>query len=1049
MKKLVVTLLLLALGTAGARADDIEIYGTTTVSLEPNVLVIFDTSGSMDTDDVPMDPYDRLTTYSGAYSTNSVYERVWNSAAGVHQWTLFAADVNSILCGAIKADLLSDGYAEGRIRSSSFTCGSSKRKLRLGNYLNYLPPWSEYDDDDNYRRRIDVAKEVLTDLIDSTTGVRFGLMVFNYTDGGRVIAPCGADKAALKTQIAAAAPNGWTPLAETLAEAGLYFAGKQSWFNSGVSYASPMQERCQKNYIIVMTDGESTKDEDNKLYSAPYINGDLIGDYDGDHGGGAEHGSSYPSEGSGYLDDVAKYLYANDCNPSMGTGTAFEKQNVVTFTIGFRTNQALLQNTAANGGGEYFTAGNTSDLTEAFTQIMSTISEKNASFVAPAVPVSHLNQVYAGNKIYLGFFKPQQTGRWIGNIKRYAIDSYGELGDALGNPVIGSDGMIRDEARSWWTTLANDGPAVEKGGAAEALEVFINAGGTRRIYTHTGTQAALTHADNAFVATNTAITNAMLGVVSDSERQALFASVRGDGFGDVIHSEPVIVHYPDPDGNPTTSDAKSVIMVGANDGLLHCIDDDTGEELWGFIPPEHLERLKRLNDADHDYFVDGSPGVFQHGAQKILVVGSRRGGEHYTALDITDPSAPRFLYRIGPDVLDPNPLNTPDTDSYERLGQSWGRPEQAVVATSSSVTTSGCGVVINAATADALIISGGYDTNQDQDTPAPADAVGRAVFAVDLASGQPVAGLRFSPGTHPFAGMTHSVVDVSVFDHDNDGIVSRVYFGDLGGHLFAFRDDELQSFTVCSQTVVKSVVDGSWPGRMLFNASADGVQRKILYAPDAVPGRFAGAAGEYLFFGTGNRENPGETSVVNRFYCVKNDWASTSALTESDLVDVTDNLIQLGTADEKTQLRSDLDTMKGWYIRLENTGEKVVSAPRVYGGVVYLTTYTPPYGQQLDPADPCAASTARGTARIYALNWKDGGAVHDFASENETDRSGNTVTLGKKDRSFVVGTAIPSAPFVAIMEQITRIFVGIEGGVANLPAITTPDMHRYFWNRNY
>ena len=35
------------------------------------------------------------------------------------------------------------------------------------------------------------------------------------------------------SRIASASPDGWTPLAETLAEAGLYFAGKPSWFNSG------------------------------------------------------------------------------------------------------------------------------------------------------------------------------------------------------------------------------------------------------------------------------------------------------------------------------------------------------------------------------------------------------------------------------------------------------------------------------------------------------------------------------------------------------------------------------------------------------------------------------------------------------------------------------------------------------------------------------------------------------------------------------------------------------------------------------------------------
>ena len=39
-------------------ADDTEIYGTiTTTTLEPNVLIVFDTSGSMETADVPGNQY--------------------------------------------------------------------------------------------------------------------------------------------------------------------------------------------------------------------------------------------------------------------------------------------------------------------------------------------------------------------------------------------------------------------------------------------------------------------------------------------------------------------------------------------------------------------------------------------------------------------------------------------------------------------------------------------------------------------------------------------------------------------------------------------------------------------------------------------------------------------------------------------------------------------------------------------------------------------------------------------------------------------------------
>ena len=101
---------------------------------------------------------------------------------------------------------------------------------------------------------------------------------------------------------------------------------------------------------------------------------------------------------------------------------------------------------------------------------MSTIVEKNASYVAPVVPISRMNRVYAGDKIYLGFFKPQQSGRWIGNIKRYALEADGTLLDARGAEATTADGLIKENALSWWTTLGNDGPAVEKGGVGRGVE---------------------------------------------------------------------------------------------------------------------------------------------------------------------------------------------------------------------------------------------------------------------------------------------------------------------------------------------------------------------------------------------------------------------------------------------------------------------------------------------------------------------------------------------------------------------------------------------------
>ncbi|MFO7709687.1 MAG: PilC/PilY family type IV pilus protein [Desulfobacterales bacterium] len=1056
MKRYLLAALLATALCAGAlRADDTEIYGTVTnPDIEPNVLIIFDTSGSMATTDVPGDPYNPSATYtcgSCSYSSNAVYYRRYNYYTGQYWWDLFTGSINNINCGSIKTALLSQGYAEGYIYSTSFACGGSTyRRLRIGNYLNYIASGVGYS-----QSRISVAKQVLTDLIATTDNVRFGMMVFNPDQGGRLVAPLdsvnnSSHRTALLSAVAGATPSGWTPLAETLAEAGLYYAGMPSWFNtsgfpsgtySGGKYVSPMQERCQKNYIIIMTDGEPTQDRDTRLWSGAYINGDTIAPYDA-----AEFAYPYDNgqNGSGYLDNVAKYLYEKDCNPAMGDGTSFDKQNIVTYTIGFKTQQTLLYNTAVNGGGEYFTAENYSELKESFSQIMSSIVEKNACYVAPVVPISRMNRVYAGDKIYLGFFKPQQSGRWIGNVKRYRLNDQGRLYDVFNQEATTPDGLIKDNAQSWWTSLGYDGPAVEKGGAAEVLNLLIDSGGARNVYTYAGSaNKTLTHADNAFLSANELITNTLLGVDA-SQRQALFDTVRAGGFGDIIHSEPAVVAYLGPDNLPGTADDKTLIFVGANDGLLHCFDDDTGQELWSFVPPEHLGRLKRLNDADHDYFVDGSPVVFYgSGNQKILVVGARRGGESFTALDISNYTAPVYLYSLGPEILGPSP------SSFERLGQSWSRPEKVVVATGSTVTADGCSVNIAVTTTNALLFGGGYDNNQDLLPPSPADSVGRAVFGVNTVTGALINGLKFSPATHPALGMTHSVVDVSGFDHDGDGIVSRVYFGDMGGNVFALKDDQMMTYSPCPPaTIAKSVVDGSWAGIKLFNASADGVQRKIMYAPDAVAEKYPpGVHGEYIFFGTGDRENPGDRTVVNRFYAVKNDWSATGTLTESNLVDVTDNRIQLGTLTEQQAVRASLEAADGWFIRFENPGEKVVSSPRVYGGVVYFTTYTPSDDSGIDPSDPCVASTVRGVGRLYAVHYKTGAAVHDFSSEVETDTEGNLVALGKKDRALAVGTAIPSAPVIAILGGVARLFIGVEGGIVSLPVIATQDLHRYFWNQ--
>ena len=111
MKKFVwMALILIGVTTTPAWADDTEIYGTiTNPDLEPNILIVFDSSGSMSTVDVPGTPYDSATVYGGSYSTNAVYERYWSWGSWSYEWRIFASDVADLNCAWIETDLLDQG----------------------------------------------------------------------------------------------------------------------------------------------------------------------------------------------------------------------------------------------------------------------------------------------------------------------------------------------------------------------------------------------------------------------------------------------------------------------------------------------------------------------------------------------------------------------------------------------------------------------------------------------------------------------------------------------------------------------------------------------------------------------------------------------------------------------------------------------------------------------------------------------------------------------------------------------------------------------------
>ena len=328
--------------------------------------------------------------------------------------------------------------------------------------------------------------------------------------------------------------------------------------------------------------------------------------------------------------------------------------------------------------------------------------------------------------------------------------------------------------------------------------------------------------------------------------------------GDIFHSSPVVVappvieplcdsgysdqciatihsptFYPNQTKNPSiysactaNSDAyesyryanrkrQQLVLVGANDGMLHAFDAGTpitsqpldancnypyslgtGAELWAFIPPDLLPRLKDLLFA-HQYMVDGNvmvrdvwvdanldrvkqPSEFH----TVAVFGERSGGTQQTALDVTDPLSPQMLWTF------PGPCS----QDLQWMGESWAdfSPQPPPIGPVQIALSGGTDPVGRDFEERWIVmINGGYD---------PTMSAGRAVWMLDVWTGQVVwrftdddfkAQFGYGSGTSMFpvpgAVALVDVGDPSKPQYDADGYFDTAVWGDMGGNVFVAR----------------------------------------------------------------------------------------------------------------------------------------------------------------------------------------------------------------------------------------------------------------------
>jgi type IV pilus assembly protein PilY1 len=990
-----------------------------TRGVSPNVLVIFDTSGSM-SNIIWLDAFDPLCDYSTpllsqgkavvfAREAGTCYldhHRVsYQTAAGKVKLRYRNYTSPTEICSGTDYQTQwseSDGYfyfdrSLGAFIARSHFDSDNPDHIKVSlpyasysvdvgdtgqdstwydyNYMNWIFYHSTENDrkalnamqaeKDKKKIRMLTAKEAVKEIVKSHPDVRFGIMRLRPDNqGGQIVANITSGNDVVEDAVNTLKPEGGTPLAEALEDAWDYFSDPHN---------GPIEHWCQKNFVILMTDGQPTMDADN-------LGSDIKKDWDNDSGG--NEGNRYAGNGSDYLDDIAYYMYQTEARPDLQQEK--EKRNIVTYTIGFTTGNQLLLDTAFNGNGlhgreaewrdpesplyhkYYYRADEYEGLREALAQTLREISKSVSSGTAVAIVSTTTGK---DDLLFRASFHP--VG-WKGFLDAFEAKENRDFDPANAKWRAGNLlQAMRADDRHIYTAFESVTGIDEKVGFTQGNVAKTDAMGNQ-----------------LFKLLNTTNANDGKDIIQFIRGEAVegFRDRRGYRLGDIVHSRPVVVGRPE--GYSTDSaymqfrrDHRSrdtMLYVGANDGMLHAFyvdDPQGGREAWAFIPNSLLGKLRDLASPDyddcHEYFVDLTPtvvdvfidpdGVGSETRQwrTILIGGEREGGTAYFSLDVTEP-----------DVDQVRPLWE---FSDSRLGESWSVP-----------------VVRKIKVGDRdkwLAFVGNGFNNED----------GKGyLFAIDLESGQNLEGTPLTVSL----GVPNILASPQAIDLNGDDYADSLFAGDHNGVLYRFNITHQTGET----KTFEPLDPANWEARKIFDARNDEAQTQPITLPVGFSFYCKSSSDRkcqnlMIYFGTGKfmtHEDKTDTTVQS-FYAIKDEF--------SDLV--TRDQMSDRTASGNCEAVPDPYTMKGWYVDLTRKGERVSSPPLVMGGLVFFLTFIP-------ADDPCKAG---GETWLYYREF-DTGCVPDRTVFGEDPDPGEGRPVGRV--LIGVGYASEMAYYARMQEMLIQ-----------------------------
>lgn len=598
------------------------------------------------------------------------------------------------------------------------------------------------------KTRIDVAKDTVNSIIDANKSIRFGLEVFNANntspDGGRIVMRVDTMDSARRTNmhsiVNSLTASTFTPLNEAMWEAYRYYAGLGVTFGNPSPTQSPHQDSCAQNvanaacnnggYYDSLAAGNSAYNDG--TYISPFKYGCqtayVIYVTDGDPTNDSAANSNVTSltgtscDGTSCLDDLTGYIHDHDVYSGLPGN-----QVVSTYTIGFggsisASGLALLQSAATRGGGKYYNAEDSDQLSTALQGALTDILQVNTSFTSPSLSINAFNKLYNRDEVYFAFFKPSSSVAWDGNVKKFTLCNktqsdagdctFGDIIDRNGDPAVDLNSKILNTAVSYWaTTSTQDGANVTQGGSGSHIPTAAT---PRKVYTYTGSYASLSASSPATpFLVDTGSTNTLRSAaVADPTILGLTATATSTdvdelikwmlsqdsydqwttvnqynydkksntsstdarwAFADPLHSRPAAITFgfePTLLGAPNPDKPIIKLFVGTNDGAMHMINSDSGAEEWVFIPKEMLKQQYDLSqgaDADHIVGLDGTPSFWTTDINNDGVIDPSAGDKMYMFIGmrrgIADPATGRGnIYAFD---ITPAAKMTSQSDTFE------------------------------------------------------------------------------------------------------------------------------------------------------------------------------------------------------------------------------------------------------------------------------------------------------------------------------------------------------------------------------------------------